>query len=74
MIENVSNGMPVMHSDKAIAYFKRYTQRGIDQYGQSYKKSVDELAEIFARQPLDIQRFLSMVRAEERDEARRVNK
>ena len=65
MLEQLSEGSPVMHSEKAIAYFKRYTQRGIDEFGKAYKRSVDELADMFARQPLDIQRFLSLVRHED---------
>jgi len=66
MIKELCEGNPVMHSEKAIAYFKRYTQRGIDEYGQYYRRSVDELAELFSRQPLSIQQFLSMVRHEDK--------
>jgi hypothetical protein len=66
MMKELSEGMPVMHSDKAIAYFKKYVQRGIDQFGYRYSMEVDELAEVFSRQPLDFQGFLKSVRAEDR--------
>jgi hypothetical protein len=70
MLEDISKDNPVMHTEKAFNYFKKYVQRGIDQFGHRYKKSVDELADIFARQPMDFQGFLKMVRSEEAREGR----